>query len=213
MEKYYLAHHGIKGQKWGVRRYQNKDGSLTTAGRQHNLKNSEYYTIPKGTIMFRAVSNGSSKFMDRDYTYVNITDNYYEHSYNTSSGFDGRFDSDYVLKSTKSLKIASTEEYFNALCETNHINTKQALSKVPKDVINKGRYYIQNIADHSLVEGEGGNHKALNDVVEHLRKKGYNGVVDPIDGSDQLNNNENPISTILFDPKNNVEIVDKYDFY
>ena len=25
----YLEHHGIKGQRWGVRRFQNKDGSLT----------------------------------------------------------------------------------------------------------------------------------------------------------------------------------------
>ena len=30
----YLAHHGILGQKWGVRRYQNADGSYTSAGRQ-----------------------------------------------------------------------------------------------------------------------------------------------------------------------------------
>lgn len=28
-----LAHHGIKGQKWGVRRFQNEDGSLTSAGK------------------------------------------------------------------------------------------------------------------------------------------------------------------------------------
>lgn len=29
-----LRHYGIKGQKWGRRRYQNEDGSLTSAGRE-----------------------------------------------------------------------------------------------------------------------------------------------------------------------------------
>lgn len=29
----YLIHHGIKGQRWGIRRYQNADGSLTIDGR------------------------------------------------------------------------------------------------------------------------------------------------------------------------------------
>lgn len=29
-----LYHHGVKGMKWGVRRYQNKDGSLTPAGKK-----------------------------------------------------------------------------------------------------------------------------------------------------------------------------------
>lgn len=29
-----LRHHGVKGMKWGIRRFQNKDGSLTPAGKQ-----------------------------------------------------------------------------------------------------------------------------------------------------------------------------------
>ena len=33
-----LRHHGILGQKWGVRRYQNKDGSLTEAGKERYAK-------------------------------------------------------------------------------------------------------------------------------------------------------------------------------
>ena len=30
----YLEHHGILGQKWGIRRYQNSDGTLTTEGKE-----------------------------------------------------------------------------------------------------------------------------------------------------------------------------------
>lgn len=35
MENNYLAHYGTLGQKWGLRRWQNYDGSLTPAGREH----------------------------------------------------------------------------------------------------------------------------------------------------------------------------------
>lgn len=34
MEKTELSHHGIRGMKWGVRRFQNGDGTLTPAGKE-----------------------------------------------------------------------------------------------------------------------------------------------------------------------------------
>lgn len=43
MEKYELYHWGVKGQKWGVRRYQNADGTLTAAGKKRQSKMHDDY--------------------------------------------------------------------------------------------------------------------------------------------------------------------------
>lgn len=39
-----LYHHGVKGQRWGIRRYQNKDGSLTAAGKKRAAKLESDYS-------------------------------------------------------------------------------------------------------------------------------------------------------------------------
>lgn len=43
MADYELYHWGVKGMKWGIRRYQNKDGSLTPAGRKRYAEPHEDY--------------------------------------------------------------------------------------------------------------------------------------------------------------------------
>ena len=57
-----LRHYGIKGMKWGIRRFQNKDGSLTSAGKTRYYEESDKKiqtnkdgskTIPKGFVMNR----------------------------------------------------------------------------------------------------------------------------------------------------------------
>lgn len=55
-----LHHHGIKGQKWGVRRFQNKDGSLTPAGKKrydepnsHSDKKEKQHKIPQNKSLHR----------------------------------------------------------------------------------------------------------------------------------------------------------------
>lgn len=47
MDNYYLAHHGAKGQKWGVRRYQNEDGTLTEAGKRRYARDTSGMTAKK----------------------------------------------------------------------------------------------------------------------------------------------------------------------
>lgn len=51
MGGYELYHHGIKGQKWGVRRYQNKDGTLTDAGKTRYSKPVDINNIDRKDVL------------------------------------------------------------------------------------------------------------------------------------------------------------------
>ena len=61
MNSLYLQHHGIKGQKWGIRRYQNPDGSLTTAGRERYFNTTAKYNNKKGNYDIEYTFNRKTK--------------------------------------------------------------------------------------------------------------------------------------------------------
>ena len=71
-----LEHHGVKGQRWGVRRFQNKDGSLTAAGKKrHNKVSNTELTIPKGTIVKRvSTSKDDPTYDNKKYVSINQED-------------------------------------------------------------------------------------------------------------------------------------------
>lgn len=46
-----LYHHGILGQKWGIRRYQNADGTLTSEGRERMLARARKYESKANTTI------------------------------------------------------------------------------------------------------------------------------------------------------------------
>lgn len=57
-----ICHHGILGMKWGIRRYQNKDGSLTAAGKKR------YYVRPDddGYAGNLLTKKGKKEFQNKD---------------------------------------------------------------------------------------------------------------------------------------------------
>lgn len=58
----YLEHHGILGQKWGVRRFENAAGRLTAAGKsRYNQINGEYQKLKKKVMPSKVESTGEKK--------------------------------------------------------------------------------------------------------------------------------------------------------
>lgn len=69
MDKTSLSHHGILGMKWGVRRFQRKDGSLTDAGKKRRQSNSEETkeeTVEERRARVLKSSNASEIYRNKD---------------------------------------------------------------------------------------------------------------------------------------------------
>ena len=107
-----LYHHGIKGQKWGVRRYQNKDGSLTNAGRRRAAKlENEYERVTGKKVSKLSGGHSSDKKSVRDMT------------------------EDELREKTNRLRLE--KDYIEA--QKNHIQTQQQLSALQPKKVNKGK--------------------------------------------------------------------------
>lgn len=70
MNEEFLMHHGIKGMRWGVRRFQNKDGSLTPAGKKR------YDVDIAGAERNLAKAKQAEKQAKRDYNRASLSYNY-----------------------------------------------------------------------------------------------------------------------------------------
>lgn len=67
--EYELYHAGVKGMKWGVRRYQNKDGSLTDAGKKRYNREAdkgEYNQTRADGTRFKQTKKGKIETLEAD---------------------------------------------------------------------------------------------------------------------------------------------------
>lgn len=145
MEKDYLDHHGIQGQKWGVRRYQNEDGSLTAAGKRRIkqefskrldsdieyekklnselskkgiVRNKNGTVLKKNSTLGRYSTNNNEENKGNKYAYLTDDDKKYYRNM-ASNNLLGAKNHDkiynYKLKNTSDLKIAEGEDVANHL--------------------------------------------------------------------------------------------------
>ena len=65
-----LYHHGIKGMKWGVRRFQNEDGSLTNKGKKRYAddKDGENGTSKKPNLIQRHKDKLAQQYLEKGYS-------------------------------------------------------------------------------------------------------------------------------------------------
>ena len=143
LRKDFIAHHGIKGQKWGVRRYRNEDGSLTEAGKKRYEKDSiklerKYNAADK---KYRKMDKRARQLVDYSQRARWLMDD--EKVANKAKRFDRA-----NYKYTKSLRKA--ENLYNKMKKR---YSEETLWSLDQDVVKKGmdlsnRLNIQNSASN-----------------------------------------------------------------
>lgn len=104
MEGTVLTHWGIKGQKWGVRRYQNKNGSLTPAGKKRY--SDEYHEDYKKAHQPKSVKTMSDKELRERLNRLNMEKQYSQLS--TSTVSKGKKTVDSIIKIGTTTAAATT---------------------------------------------------------------------------------------------------------
>lgn len=95
----FLMHYGIKGQKWGIRRYQNPDGTLTAEGR----KRYGFNDIRKPDNIDKMSKFKRSRLALKEYNKIlNKIGNESEKLY--SENYDGDDDSEYSMETYEEIK-------------------------------------------------------------------------------------------------------------
>lgn len=130
MQYSYLYHHGILGQKWGVRRFQNEDGSLTPAGRErYGLKPD--YTFNEQSVEGKRAKEALLKGFEK-----NILENketrFFDYHKNLNSA--------YADKSIKDL----VDDYKNEYIKDIEKQLPDNLGRIDKDAL------LENLASKAV---------------------------------------------------------------
>lgn len=112
-DNYYneLYHHGIKGQKWGIRRYQNEDGTLTNAGRARYSKGESEHDLGIGNK--KRLNTVDKRLLMYHNSYKNAEDRSYQKA--AKAQFKGRDATKYI---NRAKQFAQSAKMFENMSKT-----------------------------------------------------------------------------------------------
>ncbi len=192
-------HHGIKGQKWGVRRFQNEDGSLTSAGKRRLANTADSDTRDQLAESYNTnVASGDKKNLRQA-----------KKDARKIARMDDRAEADArkAIKTqrkhnAKNASLLSDEE-LNA--QINRLQRERQLKSLTSEVVTPGRYKAKQMLDRyggqalsiaagGVVTGIGMRYvNAMMDVnlaKQGFKVKGYNSDGTPNYGGGNNNNND-----------------------
>jgi len=151
-----LCHHGILGQRWGVRRFQNKDGSLTEAGKKHY---TDQYT--KEMKKYEADSRKNRQRLNMA-AYNKTADEYNAYKIAEYNSKHKPTDPDYVENYYKQFEHDYHTNYDNMLLSelknNKHYKKAEALVNKYKDltateIVTKNRAFVNDL-ENALKSGK-----------------------------------------------------------